>query len=363
MSNVRPDLMRELQTALERLPRVPLAFTPTPLQHCPRLTEALHGPQIWIKRDDLTEMALSGNKSRMLEYVLGEAKAAGVDAVVAGAAVQSNYTRQLAAACARLGIACHLVLQGVRGSEDSEVQGNLLLDLLLGAEIELLDASGWVALRQAICSKAGELTRMGRNVRTYRVAGDSTLGLHACGYVQAAIEIVEQARGRNVDFDEIWVCSSDTTHAGLAIAFKHMEIPVRIVGVPALPEPVAPGRSFEDCIARIGNDCAEILQLRTRLDPCEIISLPGYCGPEYGVLTDAARDAIRMLARLEAILADPVYTGKALGALIDHIRRGLIPHDRTVCFVHTGGFPALFAYAESLGLGAPAQFLPPERFE
>lgn len=350
---IRPEPIRDLQEALGRLPRVSLAFTPTPLQDCPRLTEALRGPEIWIKRDDLTGMALSGNKSRMLEYVLGEAKAAGVDAVVAGAAVQSNYTRQLAAACARLGIACHLVLQGVR-PEDSEIQGNLLLDSLLGAEIELSSDWGWEALRQAICSKAEELTRMGRKVRTYRVAGESTLGLHACGYVQAAIELIEQARARTVAFDEIWVCSSDTTHASLALAFKHMEIPVRLVGVPALPEPVEPGGTFEDCIARIGNDCAELLRLRTRLDPREIISLSGYCGPNYGVLSDAAREAIQILARLEAILADPVYTGKALGALIDHIRRGLVARARTVCFIPTGGFPALFAYAESLGLEAPA---------
>ena len=347
---VHPDRVRELEAALERLPRVSLAVTPTPLQYCPRLTEALQGPEIWIKRDDLTGMALSGNKSRMLEYVLGEATAAGVDTVVAGAAVQSNYTRQLAAACARLGIACHLVL-GARGPQDRRLQGNLLLDSLLGAEVQFSSDTGWEAIRSAICAKAAELTRMGRKVRTYRVAGESTLGLHACGYVQAAIELIGQAAAQGLAFDEIWVCSADTTHAGLALAFKHMEVPARLVGVPALTEPVEPGRSFESCIARIANDCAERLGVRTRIDPHEITSLPGYGGPGYGIMSDAAREAIQILARREAILADPVYTGKALAALVDHVRRGLIARDRKICFIHTGGIPALFAYAESLAIG------------
>jgi 1-aminocyclopropane-1-carboxylate deaminase/D-cysteine desulfhydrase-like pyridoxal-dependent ACC family enzyme len=183
----------------------------------------------------LTGLATGGNKTRMFEYVLGEAKKRGADTVVGGAAVQSNYCRQLAASCAKLGLDCHLVLRKVRGERDQEIQGGLLLDLLVGARVELIDGVDWVGLGALIRQKAEALEAQGRRVHLARVGDESGLGLDACAYVQAAVELLEQAQELNLDIDEIWLCSSDATQSGLAIALKHLQVPIRLVGVPALP--------------------------------------------------------------------------------------------------------------------------------
>ena len=341
------QLISELEGALHRLPRVPLANLPTPLQPCPRLSSALGGPPIWFKRDDLTGLALSGNKSRMFEYLFGAAKAEGIDAFVAGAGVQSNYCRQLAAACARLGIECHLVLRRVRGHEDDKIQGGLLLDLLCGAGVEIIDG-GWDELRGAIAMKARDLRAAGKRVWVAGVGDETNMALHTCGYVQAALEMARQSEQMGVALNEVWLCSTDMTQAGLALGFKHLRIPARVVGVPALPKPIAPGRTFPDIIAQTANECAELLGLSTRLSPAEVVSLDGYAGSEYGAVTSSALEALQLLARCEAILLDPVYTAKAFSALIDHIRQGRIHRDSPVVFVHTGGFPAVFAYADAL---------------
>ena len=357
MQTARIELIGELKDALAQLPRVRFARLPTPLERCPRLSRALNGPDLWMKRDDLTGLTLSGNKTRMFEFLLGAARQQGVEAIVAGAAVQSNYCRQLAAACAKVGMECHLVLRRVRGEEDDRVQGGLLLDLLCGAEVEITAAADWPALARAVCAKAQALRARGKKVEIAGGVNGCNLGLHVCGYVEAAIEMVEQAGDLGLKMDEVWVCSSDMTQAGLALAFKHMQVPVRLVGVPALPDPILPGRSFPECIAHAANQCAETLRLKTRMEPDEIVSLPGYVGPGYGLVAEAAREAILLAGRTEAILLDPVYTAKAMAALIDHARRRMIAPGRTVVFVHTGGFPALFAYAGSLGLGTSSTIM------
>lgn len=347
---VNEQQLAGLKAALEALPRVSLATLPTPLEPCPGLTRELGGPEIWVKREDLTGLAMGGNKTRMFEYVLGAAVAQGADAVVAGAAVQSNYCRQLAASCAKLGLACHLVLRKVRGEKDDEIQGGLLLDLLVGASVEFTEAKDWMAHGERIRQLGKELEALGKKVYVARVGNESRLGLYACGYAQAFVEMVEQAACLDLQMDEIWLCSSDTTQAGLALAIKHLEAPVRLVGLPALPEPVTPGRTFPECLAQVGNECAEILGLETRLSPEEIISTVDYVGPDYGVVTDAGREAMRLAGRCDGLLLDPVYTAKAMAGLIDHIRRGQIDPNRKVVFVHTGGLPALFAYSDALKL-------------
>ncbi len=168
----------ELETVLGKLPRVELAVLPTPLERCDRLSSEMGGPDIWIKRDDLTGLAIGGNKTRMFEYVLGEAVERGVDTVVAGAAVQSNYCRQLAASCAKLGLACHLVLRKVRGKKDQEVQGGLLLDLLVGARVTLVEDEGsWERHGEKVRAKGRELEAAGRKVLVARVGDESGLGL------------------------------------------------------------------------------------------------------------------------------------------------------------------------------------------
>lgn len=350
MLNANPEKLEELKTALGKLPRVPLADLPTPLEPCPRLSRELGGPELWVKREDQTGLALGGNKTRMFEFVLGQAKADGVDTVVGGAAVQSNYCRQLAAACAKLGLECHLILRKIRGDKDDEIQGGLLLDLLCGAKVEIMGESDWQDQGQRIRDKARVLSAQGRKVHIARVGDESTLSLYACAYTGAALEMIEQADAAGLKIDEMWVCSSDSTQSGLALALKHVQAPVRLVGVPSIQDPITPGWTFEECIASVGNECAELLGIRTRLDPGEIISLTDYVGAGYGVLTEEAREAILLAGRCEGLLLDPVYSSKAMAGLIDHIRRAQIPSDRRVVFVHTGGIPALFAYADSLRL-------------
>lgn len=350
MINANEQSLRQLKDSLGALPRVTLANLPTPLELCPRLTGEMGGPEIWVKRDDLTGLATGGNKTRIFEYVLGGALQNGVDTIVAGAAVQSNYCRQLAAACAKLGLECYLVLRKVRGKDDSAVQGGLLIDLLVGANIEISEADDWISQAELIQRRAKELNQQGKKVYVARVGDESRLGLNACAYAQAFVEIVEQAEGCALKVDEIWVCSADTTQAGLAIALKHLECPARLVGLPALHQPITPGWTFQECVSHIGNECAEILGISTRLEPTDITSITDYVGPGYGVVTEAAREAMLLAGRTEALLLDPVYTSKAMAGLIDHIRRGLLAREKKVVFIHTGGLPALFAYADTLNL-------------
>ena len=349
---INADQLRvaELRAALEAKPRAALANLPTPLEPCPNLTRELGGPQIWVKRDDLTGLATGGNKTRMFEYVLGQAVEEGVDTVVAGAAVQSNYCRQLAAACAKLGLECHLLLRKIRGDKDVEVQGGLLLDLLVGAKVELIEGVDWVEQGELIRQRARQLEARARRVYIGRVGDETRLARYSVAYAHAFAEIVQQAEELQLTIDEIWMSSSDATQAGLAIAAKHCGSAIRLVGLPATPQPLVPGWSFAECISSFGNECAEILGLPTRLIPDDITSILDYVGPGYGTLTDAARDAMRIAGRCEGLLLDPVYTSKAMAGLIDHIRRGLVDPKRTVLFLHTGGLPALFAYADSLGL-------------
>jgi len=350
MRNADERRLAELREALQARPRVALASLPTPLEHCPGLTRELDGPQIWVKRDDLTGLATGGNKTRMFEFVLGQAIEEGVDTVVAGAAVQSNYCRQLAAACAKLGLECHLLLRKVRGERDDEIQGGLLLDLLVGAKVEIIEGIEWAEHGERIRERAKRLEARGKRVYIGRVGDESRLGRYAVAYAQTLVELIEQAEEAELTIDEIWLSSSDATQAGLAIAAKHCGSRVRLIGLPALPQPIRPGWTFAECISSFGNECAEILGLPTRLEPDDITSIVDYVGPGYGALTDAAREAMQLAGRCDALLLDPVYTAKAMAGLIDHIRRGLVARDRTVVFLHTGGLPALFAYADSLGL-------------
>ena len=254
-----PGRRAELQAAVEAMPRVGLAALPTPFEPCPHLSKALGGPRIWIKRDDLTGLAAGGNKTRMFEFVLGKALEEGADTVVGGAAVQSNYCRQLAAACSRLGLECHLVLRKVRGERDREVQGGLLLDLLVGARVELVEDEGsWESLGARIREKGRQLTAAGRKVHVARVGDESGIGLSAVGYAAATLELLDQAEAAQVRIDEIWLCSTDSTQAGIALALKHLRSPIRLVGLPALPEPVTSGWTFEECLSSVANECGSI---------------------------------------------------------------------------------------------------------
>ncbi|MCK6628793.1 MAG: D-cysteine desulfhydrase family protein [Anaerolineae bacterium] len=336
--------MINLQAALERLPRFPLAQLPTPLQRAPRLSEALGGPTIYFKRDDLTGMPLGGNKTRMFEYVLPRALAAGADCVVAGAAIQSNYCRQLTAACAQAGLEVHLVLRSVRPDVEQTPQGNFLLDLLMGAHVYLVENIGWPEQIEKIYQLADELRAQGRQPYVARAANQADIGLDAAAYTHCALELHRQLAEQNIKPDYLYVAAADTTQGGLLLGAKAMGESYKIVGVNPLGRSAFGGPPATELILHSAHKAAEELGLSIEINPADVISHDDYVGQGYAAPTPAGLEAIRLVASTEGILLDPVYTGKAMAGLIDHIKQGLLKPGDTVIFLHTGGYLALFAY-------------------
>jgi D-cysteine desulfhydrase family pyridoxal phosphate-dependent enzyme len=319
-------------------PRVDLIGGPTPLQPAPRLSAALGGPEIWLKRDDLTALALGGNKLRKLELLIAEAKARGADVVVTAGAAQSNHCVQTAAACNVNGLDCVVVL---RGTEDTPVAGNLLLDHLLGAEVRLRDMSmdDRNAAAEAV---AEELREEGRRPVVVPVGGSNALGV--IGYAYAAFEIADQARSAGVAPAAL-VCPSGSggTQAGLVLGALALGRPFEVHGVSVR----ADRATLAARVARLASDGAALVD-ETPVDPETVVVHDGYVGPGYGELTAGSLEAIRLIARTEGVFVDPVYTGKALSGLIGEVRAGRWAGGEHVVFVHTGGAPALFAYNERL---------------
>lgn len=345
MSSAAAASSREfVQARIEAVPRVPLAHLPTPLDPCPRLSSALGGPEIWIKRDDLTGLAFGGNKTRQLEFVFADVLAKGADTVVAGAYTQSNWCRQITAAARKLGLEVALVL--LHGEKGPALQGNLLLDRLMGAEVTVVDLDNMERLTPLLEAKAEELARAGR--RPYLVApfGREELALGAVGYVNAALELDRQLEARGLAPDHLYLCGANMTPAGMALGLKALGRAIRVVNI----APIRWSEPRAVDIARIANAAAERLGLDVRLDAGEIANFDDYIGERYGVVTAGGREAMQLLARTEAVILDPVYSSKAMAGLIDHIRSGRIGKDERVVFVHTGGTPATFAYAADLGL-------------
>ena len=331
----------DLRRCIDSLPRARLAHLPTPLDEISRFSDHFGGPRILIKRDDCTGLALGGNKTRHSEFVMGEAFAEGTDLVVWGAGVQSNNCRQTAAACASLGLDCHLVLSRSAGHE--EVQGNLLLDYLLGATYEIVDATFGPELDAAISETADRFRSQGRNV--YHATRDSVRTLSAVSYTLCMVELVEQLSERNIDPAAVYVSSGGATGAGLALGKALLGASFRVRSI--LP---APGTTGDDrqYLASIANDVARLLHFTVRLESDDIDVDADHIGPGYSIPSPACMEAIALLARTEGILLEPSYSGKAMGALIADIRAGHYSSDQTLLFLHTGGTPALFAYRDEL---------------
>jgi D-cysteine desulfhydrase family pyridoxal phosphate-dependent enzyme len=328
--------IREVRGALERLPRVALAQLPTPLEECPRLSEALGGPRILIKRDDLTGLAFGGNKTRKFDFTFADALKEGADCVITGAASQSNHARQAAAAAAKLGMQAYLVNR-LDARARAGIQGNLLLDCILGAEVRLVEGDGQGAARERL---AEELRAAGR--RPY-VIGHRAAVLGTVAYVGCVVEIAEQIGSRGVG--TIALASGSGTHAGVALGVKALGLSARVIAY-------RPSRSDDarvrESLSRLANEAAEMLELPTRMEPEEFENTDAYVGEGYGFPTAAALEAIQLVARTEGILLDPVYVGKAMSGVIGDIRRGAIRADAPLVFLHTGGTPALFAYQPEL---------------
>jgi len=332
----------ELAARLARIPRVQLAHLPTPLEACPRFSARVGGVQVYIKRDDLTGLALGGNKTRQLEFLFAEILTGGFDTIVAGAYTQSNWCRQISAAAAKFGLKARLVLMhGVKGPA---VQGNLLLDRLLGAEVKVVDLDEMQRLAPLLEEEARALSAQGRRPYVLDPFAPEMLSLSALGYVNAALELDRQLADAEVSADHVYIAGANMTPAGLLVGLRALGSRARLISL-------SPIRWKEDRatdIARIANAAAERLSLDCHFVAGDIVSEENYIGERYGLLTPAAREAIHLLGETEGILLDPVYSGKAMAGLIDHVRQGRIGRDETVVFVHTGGQPALFAYAQEL---------------
>jgi D-cysteine desulfhydrase family pyridoxal phosphate-dependent enzyme len=321
----------------DKLERVAIAHLPTPLEPLPRLTAQLGGPELWIKRDDQTGLATGGNKTRKLEFLVADALAQGADTLITAGAAQSNHARQTAAAAAKFGLACRLAL---RGNEPSHIEGNLLLDRLLGAEVVWgRDQDMSVVMEQV----AEELRATGRHPYVIPYGGSNPVG--ASGYVASMEELITQCEEQDVSFDHVVLSSSSGgTQAGMVVGARALGFEGQILGISIDQE----ANALQRLLADLATATADHLGLEFTLTPKDFVVNDDYLGGGYGVLGDLEREAAHTMARTEGILLDPVYTGRAFGGLLDLIRRGTFDRRERVLFWHTGGTTGLFAYGDEL---------------
>ena len=316
-----------------QLPRVQLAHLPTTIEPLPRLSAALKGPQLWIKRDDQTGLAFGGNKTRKLEYLLADARAQGAEMLITRGAMQSNHCRQTAAAAARSGFECTLVLSG---SAPSEIAGNLLLDQLLGAKTVWTESEDPEQVLESTFTQTWEAGR-----RPYLIPYGGSNATGASAYVAAISELVEQ----DLKFDRIvFASSSGGTQAGMIVGIKALELEIHITGISV----DKPSDELQPLILNLAHQISDLLRLNLEFQADEVDVDDRYLGGGYAVMGEIEREAIELFASTEGILLDPVYTGRAAGGMIDRIRKGEFGPEERILFWHTGGTPALFAYAEEL---------------
>jgi L-cysteate sulfo-lyase len=317
-----------------------LGFFPTPLVELSQLSKKLGGPKIYMKRDDNTGLALGGNKTRKLEYILGDALAQGADTIITAGAAQSNHCRQTAAAAASLQLECHLVLGG---QDPDVVSGNLLLDKLFGCQIHW---AGKNRKGEDIPQLVEQLKRAGKKPYVVPYGGSNELG--ALAFVEALKELDAQREDAGLSFTHIvFASSSGGTHAGLMLGNKILEASYKIVGI-NIDKGEAGELSLDQQILNLVNSTAKSTNLTHEFSEEDLDLNSNYVGEGYGVIGKLENEAIALTAQTEGILLDPVYTGRAMGGLIDMIRSGEIKETDNVLFWHTGGAPALFAYADSL---------------
>jgi L-cysteate sulfo-lyase len=328
---------------LEQFPRVNLAHLPTPLEHLPNLSKYLGGPDIWVKRDDCTGLASGGNKTRKLEFSMAAALAEGADTIVTVGAVQSNHVRQTAAAAAKLGLACEVLLEH-RVSDPSEPyanSGNVFLDKIFGANLR--EYPGGADFDSAMEEVAGEVRAAGG--KPYIVPGGASNAIGALGYVNCAIELLEQLKQRNLKMDHLVTATGSAgTQAGLAVGLKASgsDMPMLGIGVNA------PQNAQEEKVYKLAVETAEYIGKPGIVAREDIVANCDYVGSGYGVPTESMNEAVLLLARQEGLLFDPVYSGKGLAGMIDLIRKGEFAGASNIVFLHTGGSAALFAYLDQL---------------
>ncbi|AWB47168.1 D-cysteine desulfhydrase [Gemmobacter aquarius] len=327
---------------LARFPRVHLAHLPTPLERLDRLTAELGGPEIWIKRDDCTGLSTGGNKTRKLEFLMAEAMAQGADTVMTQGATQSNHARQTAAFAAKLGLACHILLEDRTGSNDANYNGNgnVLLDHLHGATTS--KRAGGMDMQAEMEAVAERLRGEGRKV--YLIPGGGSNATGALGYVNCAFELVGQANDRSLLIDHIVTATGSAgTQAGLITGLKAINAGIPLTGIGVR----APKEKQEENVFALARKTAEKLGCPDVVSRADVVADCSYVGQGYGIPRDDTLEAIRMFAQLEGILLDPVYSGKGAAGLIDYCRNGRFKKGERVVFLHTGGSAALFGYVAS----------------
>ncbi|WP_054633617.1 D-cysteine desulfhydrase [Pantoea stewartii] len=323
---------------IHQFPRIELLGAPTPLEFLPRLSDFL-GRDIFIKRDDVTPLALGGNKLRKLEFLAADALREGADVLLTAGAIQSNHVRQTAAVAAKLGLKCVALLENpiATQSENYLTNGNRLLLELMDVDVVMVEALTDPAVQLA--EQAERLEAQGFRPYTLPVGGSNALG--ALGYVECAQEIVHQSEGV-VDFAAVVVASGSAgTHAGLAIGLEHLMPQTELVGVTV-------SRQRDEQLPKV-DAIRQALASQLSVEAKAPVTLwDDYFGPRYGEPNEEGTEAIKLLARLEGLLLDPVYTGKAMAGLIDGISQNRFRREGPLLFVHTGGAPALFAYHPSV---------------
>lgn len=322
---------------LAALSKKSLGFFPTPIVELQTFSKYFSGPRIFIKRDDQTGLAMGGNKTRKLEYFFGDALSKGCDVIITGGAQQSNHCRQTAAASAYCRMECHLVLGG---EKQDELNGNLLLDTLFGATLHYC---GNLRKGEKIPNIVEQLKKQGKKPYIIPYGGSNATG--AMGFVNAVKELQLQMKTHELQFNEVvFASSSGGTQAGLMVGKELFNTASNILGI-GIDKDEIEGTSLEDYILKLTNETASKLNLDKEFSKNDVHLNNNYLGKGYGVVGDTEREAIDLLARLEGVLLDPVYTAKAMAGLIDLIRKKRYSKTDKVLFWHSGGTPALFHYS------------------
>ncbi|MDQ8729125.1 1-aminocyclopropane-1-carboxylate deaminase [Bradyrhizobium sp. LHD-71] len=330
---------------LQKFKRYPLTFGPTPIEHLPRLSEALGGKvQIYAKRDDCNSgLAMGGNKLRKLEYIVPDVIASGADTLVSIGGVQSNHTRMVAATAAKLGLKCVVVQEKWVPHHDAVYDrvGNILMTRLMGADSRLVDAGFDIGIRESWENAIQSVKDAGG--KPYPIpAGASMHKYGALGYVGFAEEVAEQEDKLGFAFDYVIVCVvTGSTQAGMIVGFAAQKRAERVIGIDASGT-IAQTRAQ---VRRIVDDTAALVELGRAVREDEIVINPDYAYPAYGVPSDATNEAIRLAARTEAMITDPVYEGKSMQGMIDLARKGFFPESSRILYAHLGGAPALNGYS------------------
>ena len=328
---------------LSRFPRVSLAHLPTPLELMPRLSEHLGGPNIYVKRDDCTGLGTGGNKTRKLEFLMADAVEKNADVIITQGAVQSNHARQTAAAACKMGMDCELVFEKrVQDPSDPYINsGNIMIDKIFGARLRDVDKG--TDMDAAMEEVANELRGKGKT--PYIIPGGGSNRIGALGYVDCALEFMAQANKEGIVIDHVvHATGSAGTQAGLITGLKatHANIPLLGIGVNA-PKDVQ-----EEKVYKLAVETADYVGAPGVVQREDIVANCDYVGEGYGIPTKAMNDAVMMLARLEGLLFDPVYSGKGLAGMIDLIGKGYFAGAQNIVFVHTGGVAGLFGYSDKL---------------